>query len=172
MELLALLDVDLERAEVLRLEDPVEDYFLMPIATPRGEVSIFMGTWAHSAFYLEALLQAFTTIADNGDAEVLESIRALLLLSGATAMRAGLGRRVEGGGLPHGRIRLPGDIKLKRLARTVHGAFRGKRPNRSPRRLRSRRGRHRRLDRFEAWKRADGFQTARRRRFRTAPRQP
>jgi hypothetical protein len=118
-DLMRLLNTDLDKADVLRMEDPIEDFFLSPIATHRGEIPIFMGTWSHPAFYTDCLIDAFTRIAGAEDVNVLHSIEALLALSRAVADRAGLDRRIAGDGRPNAAIALPADATLARLARHV-----------------------------------------------------
>lgn len=115
-DLMRLLNVDLDKADVLRMEDPIEDFFLSPIATRRGEIPIFMGTWSHPAFYTDSLMDAFTRIAGAEDVNVLNSVEALLVLSRAVADRAGLDRRIAGDGRPNTAIALPPDGTLARLA--------------------------------------------------------
>lgn len=118
-DLMRLLNTDLDKADVLRMEDPIEDFFLSPIATRWGEMPIFMGTWSHPAFYTDSLVDAFTRIAGAEDTSVLRSIEALLALSKAVATRAGLDRRIAGDGHPNTAIALPADGTLARLARHV-----------------------------------------------------
>jgi len=115
-DLMRLLNTDLDKADVLRMEDPIEDFFLSPIATRWGEIPIFMGTWSHPAFYTDSLMDAFTRIASAEDVNLLRSIEALLVLSRAVADRARLDRRIAGDGLPNTAIALPADGTLARLA--------------------------------------------------------
>lgn len=115
-DLMRLLNTDLDKADVLRMEDPIEDFFLSPIATRWGEIPIFMGTWSHPAFYADSLVDAFTRIAGAEDASVLRSIEALLMLSRVVADRAGLDRRIAGDGRPNTTMALPPDGILARIA--------------------------------------------------------
>jgi len=114
-----LLNHDLDKADVTRIEDPCEDFFLAPIATTFGEIPIFMGTFAHSAFYLDCLFEAFQRIADHRDRDLLASVEALLRISQETARRAGLERRVVGDGTPSATISLPPEVSLRCLADRV-----------------------------------------------------
>ncbi len=115
-DLMRLVNVDLDRAEVNCMEDPCEDFFLAPIATTLGEIPIFMGTFSHSAFYLDCLLDAFQRIADEQDRDLLASLAALLRVSAETASRAGLARRVAGEGLRAAALALPPETRLRSLA--------------------------------------------------------
>jgi hypothetical protein len=114
-----LLNVDLDKADVLRIEDPSEDFFLSPIATRRGEFPILMGTWSHPAFYVDCLVEAFARLAGSEDEAITESVEALLALSGAVAARAELARRISGEGEPNAAIALPAQARLERLASYV-----------------------------------------------------
>lgn len=115
-DLMRLLNADLDKADVLRIEDPSEDFFLTPIATRFGEIPIVMGVWSHPAFYADCLVEAFTRMAGAEDAEIMRSVEALLSLSKAVAARAGLERRIAGEGEPNSTIALPAEARLGRLA--------------------------------------------------------
>lgn len=115
-DLMRLLNTDLDKADVLRLEDPSEDFFLSPIATRQGEIPIVMGVWPHSAFYADCLVEAFARFADGQDAEVARPVEALLALSKAVVERAGLDRRIAGEGEPKHAILVPTEARLDRLA--------------------------------------------------------
>lgn len=115
-DLMRLLNADLDKADVLRIEDPSEDFFLSPIATRFGEIPIVMGVWSHPAFYVDCLLEAFSRMARAEDADVMRSVEALLSLSRAVSARAGLERRIAGEGLPNSTIALPAEARLGRLA--------------------------------------------------------
>lgn len=115
-DLIRLLNADLDKADVLRMEDPIEDFFLAPMATRLGEIPLLMGVWPHCAFYAECLVDAFARLRGAEDAEVMRSIEALLALSRAVAARAGLERRIVGEGEPNTTIALPAEARLGRLA--------------------------------------------------------
>ena len=76
-DLMRLVNTELARASVCRMEDPIEDFFIAPIATRTGEYPVFMGTWPHAAFYTDGVLEAFARIAGPSDLEVQASAEAL-----------------------------------------------------------------------------------------------
>ncbi len=115
-DLMRLVNTELARASVCRMEDPIEDFFIAPIATRTGEYPVFMGTWPHAAFYTDGVLEAFARIAGPSDLEVQASAEALLSLSRAVAVRAGLERRMDGGGTPFATVALPAEQTMARLA--------------------------------------------------------
>lgn len=118
-DLTRLLNTDLARGDILRIEDPSEDLFLSPIATRRGEIPILMGTGSHPAFYVDCLVDAFLRIADPQDRVLEEAVEAILDLSRATAARAGLARRIAGEGTPKVAITLPPQSRIEDLAAHV-----------------------------------------------------
>lgn len=119
-ELSAALNSGLERARVLRLEDPIEDSFCDLLATSRGNFRILSGQWEKAGPFTETLLGAFESLPDSQTKrQVLESGYALLSLSDAVAERSGIDRFSSSSGQPMGTIALPRKDHLKHLAATV-----------------------------------------------------
>jgi hypothetical protein len=114
------LNAGLDRAGVLRLEDPNEDLFCDLIATERGSFRILPGQWEAAGPYTETLLSAFHTLPESQlKHDALDSVYALLTLSDALAERAGVDRFSPSEGEPMGVLLLPNDDTLHRLARRV-----------------------------------------------------
>jgi hypothetical protein len=65
-DLSTALNEGLDRANVLRLEDPIEDLFCDLIATGRGNFRIFVGVWEGAGPYTQTLLDAFETLPAGG----------------------------------------------------------------------------------------------------------
>jgi hypothetical protein len=107
-------------ARIARLEDPIEDFFTESLPTRSGDFLLISGYWEKAALHTETVLSAF---ADLPDAPIKEaSLRrafALLKLSTAVVERAGLERRIVGGGEPNGTIQVPSDQRLSTLAKRV-----------------------------------------------------
>lgn len=119
-ELSRTLNAGLDRASVLRLEDPIEDLFCDLIATPHGNYRIFPGQWEAAAPYTQTLLDAFESLPPGSrKRDVLESIRSLLRLSDEIAERANVHRFTPSAGEPKGLMAVPSTESLKRLARRV-----------------------------------------------------
>lgn len=119
-ELSRVLNAGLERAGVLRLEDPSEDLFCDLIATPHGNHRIFTGQWEAAGPYTQTLLDAFVALPSwRTKQEWLDSIHALLAVSDAIAARANVHRLTSAGGVPQGILAVPSTEILKRLARRV-----------------------------------------------------
>ena len=92
-ELSLALNAGLDRAGVLRLEDPVEDVFCDLIATPHGNYRIFTGIWEAAAPYTQTLLDAFEYLPPGSlKRDALTSIYSLLKLSDELAKRANVHR--------------------------------------------------------------------------------
>jgi len=114
------LNVGLERAKVLRLEDPSEDLFCDLIVTPQGNFRIFTGQWEKAGPYTQTLFDAFQALPDGSlKQDVLASVYAALRLSDELAERSGVAPLSETGGTPHGTMAVPNIETLKRLARRV-----------------------------------------------------
>jgi hypothetical protein len=114
------LNAGLERAKVLRLEDPSEDLFCNLITTPHGNFRIFNGHWEEAGPYTQTLLDAFQALPESSlKLNVLASVYAALRLSDELAERSGVVPLIETGGTPHGTMALPNIETLKRLARRV-----------------------------------------------------
>jgi hypothetical protein len=118
-DLMRLVNADLGKADLLDMEDPIEDFFLSPIATRHGEIPILNGVWSHPAFYADCLVEAFVRVARIEDSAPIGAVDALLALSRAVAARAGLARRIAGDGIPKAAITLPANARLDRLASYV-----------------------------------------------------
>lgn len=115
-----VLNAGLERARVLRLEDPIEDLFCDTIATRRGNFRIFSGQWEAAGPYTQTLLDAFISLpASRLKADTLESVYALLALSDEIAERADVHRFSESGGDPMGVLSVPDADVLSALAKRV-----------------------------------------------------
>jgi hypothetical protein len=114
------LNAGLERAQVLRLEDPIEDLMCDVIATNRGNYRIFSGQWENAGPYTQTLLDAFETLPSHAlKSDVLAAVYALLALSEELARRAQVERLTPGGGQPAGSMDIPPDHVLTALARRV-----------------------------------------------------
>ena len=119
-ELSRALNVGLDRAKVLRLEDPNEDLFCDVVVTQRGNFRILAGQWEAASPYTQTLLEAFETLPPaSAKTHALESVYSILRLSDEIAERASVDRDTPSGNNPQGFIRLPSDEALKRLARRV-----------------------------------------------------
>ena len=92
-ELSLVLNAGLDRASVLRLEDPIEDLFCDLIATPHGNYRIFPGQWEAAAPYTQTLLDAFESLPSGSlKRDGLKAIYSLLRLSDEIAERANVHR--------------------------------------------------------------------------------
>ena len=119
-ELSRALNAGLDRARVLRLEDPTEDIFCDLIATERGNYRIIPGQWEAAAPYTQTLLDAFESLPDSPlKRDTLISVYSLLKLSDAIAARANIDRATASGGEPAGILTVPRTAALKELARRV-----------------------------------------------------
>ena len=119
-EISRALNAGLERAGVLRLEDPSEDLSCHLITTPKGNFRIFTGQWETAGPYTQTLLDAFQALPDGPwKRDVLASTHAALRLSDALAERSGVVPLVETGGAPQGNLLVPNIRTLKRLASRV-----------------------------------------------------
>jgi hypothetical protein len=119
-ELSRALNAGLDRAKVLRLEDPNEDLFCDVVVTQRGNFRILPGQWEAASPYTQTLLAAFESLPRaSAKAPVLESVYSILRLSDEIAERASVGRDTPSGNNPHGFMKVPSDEALKRLARRV-----------------------------------------------------
>ncbi len=116
-----LLNADMKKGDVTRLEDPIEDFFVAPLATSRGEFRIFTGSWQNAQFHTDCMLQAFEQLSDAPPKQTaLNHVYALLQLSDAIVERAKLERRMVGGGKPAGIVTLPAEQRLRALGRRVY----------------------------------------------------
>jgi hypothetical protein len=94
-ELSRALNAGLDRARVLRLEDPTEDIFCDLIATEHGNYRIMPGHWEAAAPYTQTLLDAFESLPNSPlKRDTLLSVYSLLRLSDAIAARANIGREI------------------------------------------------------------------------------
>ena len=66
-DLSRVLNAGLEKAGVLRLEDPNEDLFCELIVSERGNFRIFSGQWESAGAYTQTLLDAFEVFAGSGN---------------------------------------------------------------------------------------------------------
>ena len=74
------LNSGLGNANVLRLEDPIEDTFCALIYTKRGNFRILLGRWEGAAAYTQTLLDAFEDLPeDPRKADALTAVHACLL---------------------------------------------------------------------------------------------
>lgn len=119
-ELGRALNIGLEKARVLRLEDPTEDLFCDLIVTSQGNFRIFSGLWETPGPYTQTLLDAFESLppAPRKDA-ALRCVYGLLKLSEEVARRANVDRLTATGGDPGGVITVPDAETLKRLSQRV-----------------------------------------------------
>ncbi len=119
-ELSRVLNVGLDKAGALRLEDPNEDLFCELIVSERGAFRIFAGQWESAGAYTQTLLDAFESLPDaEMKSAALASVYALLRLSDVVANRAGVDRDTLPGGTPMATIELPLPAELRRLADCV-----------------------------------------------------
>lgn len=119
-DLCRALNSGLDRAKVLRLEDPIEDLLCDSLATSRGDYRIFTGCWEAAGPYTQTLLDAFEALPSGRLKDsALTSIYSLLALSDEIASRAGVHRLTPSAGDPKGRIAVPDVDTLKQLARRV-----------------------------------------------------
>ena len=116
-KLALLLNVSLKKADVTRLEDPIEDFFVAPIITRGGEFLTFQSSWENAAFHTEVLLEAFNSLPDGPpQIDAFARARSLLLIGNAIIDRAGLERWVPGSGQPAQAIKLPSQRGLNNRA--------------------------------------------------------
>lgn len=114
------LNSGLGNANVLHLEDPIEDTFCDLIYTKRGNFRILLGRWEGAAAYTQTLLDAFEDLPeDPRKADVLTAVHALLRLSDKICERAGIDRGSPSGGEPMASIKLPSKERLNKFARRV-----------------------------------------------------
>jgi hypothetical protein len=110
----------LGKSGVNRLEDPIEDFFVAPIITSKGEFSAILSCWQNSTYHTEQLIAAFSQLPDGAaKEEVLANTFAMLSLSHALVQRAGLDRRMLGSGQPAHKIRVPSQRRLNALPSVV-----------------------------------------------------
>ena len=119
-ELSRALNAGLDRAKVLRLEDPNEDLFCDVIVAQRGNFRILSGQWETASPYTQTLLEAYESLPPAPTkAAVLESVYSILRLSEEIAERASVDRDIPSGNNPNGFMRVPSDEALRCLARRV-----------------------------------------------------
>ncbi|MBO6560696.1 MAG: hypothetical protein JJ959_09170 [Nisaea sp.] len=119
-ELAAALNLGLEKAGVLRLEDPIEDLFCEIVATRRGNFRIFPGQWETAGPYTQTLLAAFEQLPGSQfKTDVLESVYGILRISDMIAARSDVHRQTESGGVAQGEIRVPGEAAINRISTRV-----------------------------------------------------
>lgn len=115
-----VLNNTFRKAGILRLEDPVEDFFCDVIPTSKGDHLIFTGHWEKAAPYTQTVLEAFERLPNAQiKSETLESVFALLTLSTALARRSKVERRSFQTSQPGTDISLPSNDRAKALARRV-----------------------------------------------------
>ncbi len=119
-ELSHALNAGLERAKVLRLEDPSEELFCNILSTVKGAFRIFTGQWETPGPYTQTLLDAFHALPDGpSKQDALRLIYSALKLSDALAERCGVVPLTETSGSPQDVMPLPNLEGLRRLARRV-----------------------------------------------------
>lgn len=64
-DLRKVLNQELEEANVLRLEDPIEDTFCDLIVTKSGNFRIILGLWESATAYTQTLLEAFEELPEQ-----------------------------------------------------------------------------------------------------------
>lgn len=110
----------LGKSGVNRLEDPIEDFFVAPILTSKGEFSAILSCWQNPTYHAEQLIEAFSKLPDGGPKEdILASTFAMLSLSDALVRRAGLDRRMLGSGQPASKLKVPSQRRLNALSSVV-----------------------------------------------------
>lgn len=123
-DLAALLNDTFEWTGVLRLEDPVEDFFCDVVPTLRGDFLIFTGHWEHAAPYTQTVLGAFESLPDAPiKIDALNRAYALLSLSDALVSRAQMERYSVRANNPWMKISLPSDERINVLSRRVRFSF-------------------------------------------------
>lgn len=119
-DLSRVLNVGLEKAGVVRLEDPNERLFCELIVSERGNFRIFAGRWESAGAYTQTLLDAFESLPNAAiKSAALTSVYALLRLSEEVANRADIDRDTLPGGSPMATIDLPSPAGLRHLADRV-----------------------------------------------------
>ena len=114
------LNSELSTAGVNRLEDPIEDFFVEPVLTRKGDFLIFSGFWEKASTHTEMVIEAFSGLPDSPPkAAALKSAYALLALSDALVQRVGVKRHAIGGGEPNGVISVPSETRLNALSSRV-----------------------------------------------------
>ncbi len=119
-KLVALLNIQLKKAGINRLEDPIEDFFVAPIVTRGGEFVAFQSSWYNATFHTEVLLEAFAELPEGQPKnDALTSVKALLRLVDAIVKRAGLERWETGSGQPAIAMKLPSQSQINASAHNV-----------------------------------------------------
>lgn len=114
------LNVGLGEANVLNLEDPIEDTFCDLISTKCGNFRILLGRWECAAAYTQTLIDAFEALPEGGQkSDALHATYALLRVSDEVCRRAGVDRGTPSGGEPMASIRLPSKERLAKMVRRV-----------------------------------------------------
>lgn len=109
-----LLNSGLEKARVLRLEDPIEGFFVEPVPTDQGDFLILAGAGQHAGPYTEAVYTAFSRLKDaEPKRQGLRWALAALRLSDALVNRCGLERRQIGSGTFQGKLGVPHEAALR-----------------------------------------------------------
>lgn len=112
-KLALLLNVSLKKADITRLEDPIEDFFVAPIITRNGEFRAFQSSWESAAFQTEVLLEASAALPEGKRMpDAWARARSLLLIGDAIIGRAKMERWVPGDGQPAQAMKLPSQRSL------------------------------------------------------------
>ena len=119
-DLMRVLNEGFDEANVLRLEDPIEDAFCEHIVTSRGNFRIFPGRWESAGPATQTVLDAFISIAKSPAMQAaLDGAFALLALSDLLCERSGVNIQTSSSGAAMGKITLPDKERLTALSRRV-----------------------------------------------------
>jgi hypothetical protein len=115
-----ILNISFEAARIVRLEDPIEDFFCDAIPTSRGDFLILVGHWEHAAAYTDTVIQTFELLPETDLTKyVLNAAYSLLRLSDALARRSNVERYAFEPGEQWGKMLLPSTERLRAIARRV-----------------------------------------------------
>lgn len=116
----AILNSSFDAARVVRLEDPIEDFFCDAVPTTRGDFLIFDGHWEHAAAYTDTVIQAFEALPKTDlTSFALDTAYSLLKLSDALAKRSNVERYAFEPGEQWANMVLPRTERLRAIARRV-----------------------------------------------------
>ncbi len=115
-----ILNGSFDAARVVRLEDPIEDFFCDAVPTSRGDFLIFDGHWEHAAQYTDTVIQAFEALPETDlTSYALDTAYSLLKLSDALARRSKVERYAFEPGEEWDNMVLPSTERLRAIARRV-----------------------------------------------------
>lgn len=113
------LNRQLGGSNVVRMEDPPEDVFVLGIVTRWGGFQIFPGLWEEADKSIQLLLGALDAAPEEVSRSWMEPVLGLLRLSNAVAERSGLRRWQSATSMPRRPIQIHRCPDIKTLARRV-----------------------------------------------------